>query len=404
MTTLHDSRYSWFRLAVSLALATVGNVGMWVIVVILPAVQAEFQVDRAGASLPYTMTMVGFALGNYLIGRAVDRFGIALSLAIAAVTSALGYLAAASAPAIWVLALVQFVIGFGTAAAFGPLMSDVSHWFVRRRGIAVAIAACGNYLSGAIWPLLLAGVLEDRGWRAVYVVLAVVTIVLVLPLTLLLRRQVPAADAARAEANADANRRATRFTPLQLQVLLSIAGVACCVAMAMPQVHIVALCSDLGYGTAVGAQMLSVMLGCGVISRLCFGLLADRIGGVRTVLISSSGQALALFLYLAFDGPLSLFVVSAIFGLSQGGIVPSYTLIVREFLPAREAGARVGIVVMATIVGMALGGWVSGWIFDLTLSYQLAFLHGIVWNVLNIAIMLYVLNASRSRPLHARHD
>ena len=401
MTTLHDSRYSWFRLAVSLALATVGNVGMWAIVVILPAVQAEFGVDRAGASFPYAATMVGFALGNYLIGRAVDRFGVAWSLAAAGMLSAAGYGLAALSPAIWVLSLVQFIIGFGTAAAFGPLISDVSQWFVKRRGIAVAIAACGNYLSGAIWPMLLAGVLADRGWRAVYVVLALVTLAVVVPLAMVLRRQVPREDAARAEATADANRRATSLSPFQLQMLLSVAGVACCVAMAMPQVHIVALCTDLGYGAGVGAQMLSVMLAGGVVSRLVFGLLSDRLGGVRTLLISSVAQMAALFLYLGFDGPVSLYVVSGVFGLAQGGIVPAYAVIVREFLPAREAGARVGFVMMATIFGMALGGWVSGWIYDMTLSYQLAFLNGIAWNALNILIMVHVLMRSRRGPAWA---
>ena len=160
-------------------------------------------------------------------------------------------------------------------------------------------------------------------------------------------------------------------------VLLIIAGVACCVAMSMPQVHIVALCVDLGYGPTVGAEMLSIMLLGGVASRLVSRLLADRLGGVRTLLIGSVLQCNALFLYLPFDGLASLYLVSLVFGLSQGGIVPSYAVIVREYMPAREAGARVGTVIMSTIIGMALGGWMSGWIYDISGSYQLAFINGI---------------------------
>lgn len=402
MVDILDTRYSWARLGITLAIATIGNVGMWAIIVVMPAVQAEFGVDRADAALPYTLTMAGFALGNLVIGRAVDRFGVTAALAGAALLISVSTALASLSSSILMLTLLQFVIGFGTAASFGPLIADVSHWFYRRRGIAVAVAASGNYLSGAIWPILLAGVLTDHGWRTVYVVLAALTLALVVPLSLLLRRRVPAEAAAHAERLSLENRRAVSFSPRALQWLLALAGVGCCVAMSMPQVHIVSYCVDLGYGPAVGAEMLSLMLLGGVASRLVSGLVADKLGGVMTLLIGSTLQALALFLYLPFDGMVSLYLVSLVFGLAQGGIVPSYAIIVREYMPAREAGARVGFVIMATIVGMALGGWMSGWIYDLTGSYRMAFLNGIAWNFLNIAIMLVILGKSRRRGPQAQ--
>ena len=386
-----DSRYSWARLAVALAIATIGNVGMWSVVVIMPAVQAEFGVSRADSSLPYTLTMLGFALGNLLIGRAVDRFGITLALVGASLVSGVGYLAAAASPSIMILTMVHFLIGLGAAASFGPLIADVSLWFQRRRGIAVAIAASGNYLSGAIWPIALAGVLSEHGWRAVCVALAVIIVALVIPLALLLRRRVPELSMAAAAQVSSLNREACGFSPRMLAWLLALAGVGCCVAMAMPQVHIVSLCVDRGFGPAVGAEMLSLMLLGGVVSRLVSGLVADKLGGLMTLLIGSVLQMLALFLYLPAGGLVSLYIVSLVFGLAQGGIVPAYALIVREYMPAREAGARVGFVIMATILGMALGGWMSGWIHDITGSYQLAFVNGIVWNALNIAIVLVIL-------------
>ena len=393
-----DSRYSWARLAVTLAIATIGNVGMWSVIVIMPAVQAEFGVSRADSSLPYTLTMLGFGLGNLLIGRAVDRFGMSTALIGASLLSCIGYLAAAASPSILILSLVHFVIGLGSAASFGPLIADISHWFQRRRGIAVAVAASGNYLSGAIWPMVLAGVLLDNGWRAVCLALAVIVTVLVIPLALLLRRRVPELSMAAAGNFSLANRAASGLSPRALAWLLAAAGLGCCVAMSMPQVHIVALCVDRGFGPAVGAEMLSLMLLGGVVSRLISGLIADKLGGVLTLLIGSVLQMLALFLYLPAGGLVSLYVVSLVFGLAQGGIVPAYALIVREYMPAREAGAWVGFVIMATILGMALGGWMSGWINDLTGSYQLAFLNGIVWNALNIAVMLFILTRTR-RPL-----
>ncbi|MBQ1202755.1 MAG: MFS transporter, partial [Loktanella sp.] len=365
---------SWGRLAVTLAIATIGNVGMWSVIVIMPAVQAEFGVSRAESSLPYTLTMLGFGLGNLLIGRAVDRFGMTTALIGASLTSGIGYLAAAV-----------------SAASFGPLIADISLWFQRRRGIAVAVAASGNYLSGAIWPMLLAGMLLDHGWRAVCLALAVIVTALLIPLAMLLRRRVPQRSMDAAAHVSFTTRAASGLSPRRLAWLLAFAGLGCYVAMSMPQVHIVALCIDRGFGPAVGVEMLSLMLLGGVVSRVVSGLVADQLGGVRTLLIGSVLQMLALFLYLPAGGLVSLYVVSLVFGLAQGGIVPAYALIVREYMPAQEAGARVGFVIMATILGMALGGWMSGWIHDLTGSYQLAFLNGIVWNAFNIAIMLFIL-------------
>jgi MFS family permease len=218
-----------------------------------------------------------------------------------------------------------------------------------------------------------------------------------LPLIVFLRRPLEAQARAAAGAAAAKRQAETPLSPNTLQVLLCIAGIACCVAMSMPQVHIVAYCGDLGYGVARGAEMLSLMLGFGIVSRIASGFIADRIGGLRTLLLGSLLQGVALFLYLFFDGLFSLYVISALFGLFQGGIVPSYAIIVREYFSPREAGTRVGIVLMATLVGMALGGWMSGKIFDLTGSYQAAFLNGLAWNLLNVSIATWLLLRTRRR-------
>ncbi len=396
---IHDSGYSWTRLCITLAIAMVANVGMWATIVIMPSLEAEFGGGRAAAAMPYTLMMIGFALGNLLIGRIVDRFGITVALIGAALASSAGFGLSTLAPSIWVLSATHLLLGLGTAVGFGPLIADISHWFLKRRGIAVALTASGNYLSGAIWPTLLAGMLGDSGWRQVYLTLAMVTLGAVIPLSLLLRRRVPDAAHGVAEAVSALNARSTGLSPRALQYLLGLAGIGCCVAMSMPQVHIVTYAVGLGYGAEAGAQMLSLMLLGGVISRLISGMMADRIGGVATLLTGSILQAIALMFYLPFDSMTSLYVVSALFGLSQGGIVPSYALVVREYMPAREAGTRVGFVLMMTIFGMALGGWLSGWIYDLTGSYAWAFLNGIAFNGLNIAIMVMLLmRARRHRP------
>ncbi len=371
----------------ALVIGLVANAGMWAVVVIMPAVEAEFALTRAETSLPYMLSMLGYGLGNFIIGRWVDRVGIATALIGASFGIAVSFFAATQASDIGVLAAVHFVLGLFAAVGFAPLMSDISHWFLKWRGTAMALVASANYLSGAVWPTVLAGVLTQSGWRAVYLTLAVITAVVVPFLAMLLRRQVPDA-AVGATVETISNSANISMSPARLQICLGLAGVACCVAMSMPQVHIVSYCVGLGYGPVAGAEMLALMLFGGVLSRIFFGLLSDRLGGVRTLLLGSALQCLGLAFYLPYDGLVSLYTVSLIFGLSQGGIVPSYALIVREYMPAKEAGARVGFVLMMTIWGMALGGWMSGWIYDVSGSYQMAFLNGIMWNLINIGLVV----------------
>ena len=399
MPQIHDTPYAWFRLIITLIIAIFANTGMWAVITIMPALEAEFVTSRAVTSLPFTMNMIGFAVGNLVIGQIIDRFGVTLSVMAAAICSASAFFLATLAGDIYLLAAIHLLLGFGTAAGFGPLITDISHWFLKQRGIAVALIASGNYLAGGIWPLFLSDILAEDGWRAAYLSLSVVTLCIILPLALLLQRRLPEAGHEIAARQVTQNIQKTRISPLRLQILLSIAGVACCVAMSMPQVHIVSYCVGLGYGPAVGAEMLSLMLFGGVVSRIASGLIADRIGGIRTLLLGSFAQGIALVMYLPFDGMASLYVVSLIFGLSQGGIVPSYALVVREFLPPKEAGARIGFVIMMTIIGMALGGWMSGWMYQLTGSYQAAFINGIARNALNLGIVLWILSRDRQARL-----
>ncbi len=383
--------------------STVGAVGMWSVVVALPAIQAEFGVDRAAASLPYTMVMLGFAGGGVVAGRLADRFGIMIPLIGGTIALAAGYILVGQSSSLWQVALAHgLLIGFGCSVTFAPLMADISHWFMRRRGIAVALAASGNYFGGTIWPPVVQHFIAADGWRATHTGIGLFCLAAMLPLALTMRRRIEAHDTQAAGNSAALRQAALPLSPAALQTLLFIAGIACCVAMSMPQVHIVAYCGDLGYGVARGADMLSLMLGLGIISRVASGFIADRIGGLGTLLLGSFLQGCALLLYLMFDSMFSLYVISGLFGLFQGGIVPSYALVVREFFSPKEASTRVGIVIMGTVFGMALGGWLSGEIFDLTGSYQAAFLNGLAWNLLNLTIASFLLLRSRRRPALAR--
>ena len=422
-----DSSHAAWRLLTTLGLVVLGNSSMYVVSVVLPAVQAEFGVGRADASLPYTLMMVCLGLGGLWTGRLADKHGLMPVLCVGAVAVCGGFVWAGLSGSIWGFGLAHGLMGLvGASATFAPLLADTALWWSRRRGIAVAICASGNYIAGALWPPIVQRGVETLGWRPTYVLMGLVCGAGMLLLALRMRQRAPlvlldvaaaasampapsaassplaggaaAGSAAHTSSTATAaiaapapsaidRSRPFGLRPAHAQLLLCVAGVACCVAMAMPQVHIVAYCTDLGFGAARGAEMLSLMLACGIVSRLVSGVVCDRIGGVRTLLWGSALQGVALVLFLPFDGLVPLYVISAMFGLFQGGIVPSYAIIVREYFPPQEAGARVGAVIMATLVGMALGGWMSGWVFDVTGSYQAAFINGMGWNLLNLSIV-----------------
>jgi len=382
-----ESTYAWTRLLAALLLSGIGGVGMWSVIVALPAIQADFGVARSAASLPYTATMVCFGFGGILAGRLSDRFGVTTPVVGGALSLGLGYGLASQATTLWQFVIAQgLLVGVASSATFAPLIADTSLWFTRRRGMAVAIIASGSYLAGTAWPPVIQYFIQSAGWRTTYLGIGGFCVATMLPLALALRRRSPRIEPAATSQAMSRSPLPLGMSPAALQSVLVIAGLTCCVAMSMPQVHIVAYCSDLGHGASRGAQMLSLMLGFGIVSRLVSGWICDRIGGRRTLLLGSSLQALALVLFLPFKGLASLYVLSALFGLFQGGIVPAYAVIVREFFPPEEAGVRVGTVLMATVFGMALGGWMSGLIFDLTGSYQTAFINGILWNLLNLAI------------------
>ncbi len=391
-----DGPVAWRRLVASLVIGSVGGVGMWSSVILLPEIQNYFSLDRGEASLSYTVTMLGIVFGNVFMGRMVDKFGVVTPTLISALCLGIGYFGIAFVESFWLFLVYQgILIGiFGASGTFGPMISSVSLWFLRHRGIAVSLVATGSYIAGTVWPPIVRELIDSLGWQMTHGIIGLVCVVIMVPLALYLRGNHPAEPKEPLEEEMTSETRAP-FSLRTLQILLILAGIACCVAMSMPQVHIVAYCVDLKVGAQRGAEMLSLMFGLGVISRIAFGFITDWIGPAWALFIGSLLQAVSLLLYLPADDILSLYLVSALFGLFQGGIVPAYAVIIRQYYPASQAGVRVGLVLSATIGGMAFGGWFSGEIFDLTLSYEAAFLNGFIWNVFNLLIVGLILLRSK---------
>ncbi len=394
--------YPIVRLLAALALMTIGGSAMYATIVVLKPIAAEFQVSRGTAAIPYMLFMVGFGFGGIGMGRVADRFGIMPPILVASLALPAGFVASAHAASFWQFSLAIGVLSglFGAAATFGPLVADISHWFIRRRGLAIAVVISGTYVAGALWPPILQYYFDAIGWRDTFVGFGIFALFTMLALSLVLIRKPPAL-AELGTASGPAGRfRPLGFSPTTLQCLICAAGIGCCVAMAMPQVHIVSYATDLGHSAARGAEMLSLMLGFGIVSRLVSGWLSDRIGGLGTLIVGSSLQATVLAAFLMTDTLTALYILSIVFGLSQGGIVPSYAVIIRTFFPANQAGWRIGAALFATTVGMALGGWMAGVLFDLTGSYTASFLNAILFNFANMAIAVTMLRRAR-RPLPA---
>ena len=380
--------YPLLRLFASLIIMTIGATGMYAVILSLKPILVEFESSRAAASLPYAFTMIGYGLGGILMGKISDRFGVFWPVLFAGFMLSAGFAIASIADNLLQLCIIQAVmIGLlGSGATFAPLVADTSHWFTHRRGIAVGIVISGNYLAGAIWPPIIQDMIDAANWRTAYTTLAVITVSILPILSFILYRR---PNIEHAEITSDSNRISGRplgFAPNTLQCVICFAGIGCCIAMSVPQVHIIPYVTDLNFEARHGANMLAIMLGCGVVSRIVSGVICDRIGGLNTLLLGSALQLVVLILYLPFDSLTALYTLAALFGLSQGGIVPSYTIIVRTFFKAKDAGWRIGMALFFTMLGMAVGGWLAGALYDLTGSYELAFINAIGFNIANLAI------------------
>jgi len=388
--------YPLIRLATVLALMTLGCSAMYAGVMVLEPLALELDTGRGNSSLIYGTFMIGFALGGVFMGRLADRMGIMIPALIGSLALPAGFYLAAHASSILEICLAfSLLCGFlGSSFSMAPLIADISHWFSRRRGLAVGIAFSGSYVAGAIWPPILQRMFDAQGWRESFVDLALLTLILMALLSLLLYPRSPINEQLPTASSTNSSLTNSAISAGTLQSLIYLAGFGCCVAMAMPQVHIVPYVMDLGHPAIRGAEMLGLMLGFGVISRIGSGWLSDRIGGLATLVLGSALQLAVLIAFLTGNSLVFLYGISIAFGLSQGGIVPSYTIILRAFFPPKQAGWRISTSFLFTIAGMAFGGWIAGLLYDLTGSYSVSFFNAIGFNILNLWVAASLLKKS----------
>jgi MFS family permease len=388
-------------LAASVALQIAGGGSVFLMSVALKDLAQDFGWGREVPSLAYALQFAGSGIGGILMGHMLDRGGIAAPSFIGAVTIGAGGMAVSGIDSAWQLyAIYGLLFGLLGQATLGtPLMANITRWYDRNRGAAVGIVASGQSLGGILWPPIFGEALARIGWRDTFFWYGVFALATMVPITCLLLRKPRAEFGARPGGGpAAAARRGTkRFSDGVFQAWLCVAIVGCCVAMALPQGHLVAHVTDIGFSMENAVEVFALALLTSFISRSLFvGFLSDRYGGLMALLIFSGVQGASLAALISVDGLVLLYVMAAIFGLGWGGIFPTYTVIVREYLPIHEVGKRSGIVFLFGAVAMAFGGWIGGWLFDATQSYVAAFLVGVAFNAGNVAVIGYLM--SRSRP------
>ena len=394
-----ESRASWTAALITLGILSISYGSPLLVVVGLKPIQDALGTDRSVVALAGALVWVGTGLGGIMMGWLADRFGIRFTASIGAVMMAAG-LALSSTGSVWSLYVGHgLLIGLvGNGAIYAPLVVYVSRWFDRRRGSALALISSGQYIAGIVWPSVFERGIASYGWQTTMLLYSVVVLVVILPLTLLGLRPAPASHAIHALA-ADPRKGAPvlGMNPNLALTLICVAAFFCCIPMAVPNGHLVAFCTDVGIAPAQGAAMLSVLLACAFLSRQFWGMLADRIGGLRAVMAGSACQAVAIGCFLLTQNEIGLFAVSAAFGLGFSGIIPSYVVAIRELFPSSEASWRVPTFFFLGMSGMAFGSWLAGALYDHFGFYAPAFAVGVFFNIANLVVIGFLVSRQRGR-------
>jgi MFS family permease len=394
-----ESRASWTAAFLTLGILSISYGSPLLVVVGLKPIQEALGTDRSVVALAGALVWVGTGLGGIMMGWLADRIGIRLTASIGAVMMAAG-LALSSTGSVWALYVGHGVlIGLvGNGAIYAPLVVYVTRWFDRRRGSALAFISSGQYIAGMIWPSVFERGIANYGWQTTMLAYSAVVLALILPLTLLCLR--PSPEPLAFHPLSGDPRKGARVLGMNANLalgLICIASFFCCIPMSVPNGHLVAFCTDIGIVPTHGAAMLSVLLACAFISRQFWGMLADRVGGLRAVMVGSACQAVAIGAFLLTQNELGLFAVSAAFGLGFSGIIPSYVVAIRELFPSSEASWRVPTFFFLAMGGMAFGSWLAGMLYDHFGFYAPAFAVGVFFNLANLAVIGFLVTRQRNQ-------
>lgn len=387
-----ESRASWTTAWVTVAILSISFGSPLLIVVGMRPMEAALGTDRSVLALASSLVWVGTGSGGILMGWLADRIGIRATVTIGACMIAGGLVLSSLGP-IWALYVGHgLMIGlFGNGAVYPPLLVYVTRWFDRRRGTAVALISSGQYIAGVTWPTVFERAISEIGWQNVMQIYAAIVLAVMLPAIMLLRPAPITPVVPRLHVSTDHGHRVAGLHPNAAQALICLAAFCCCIPMAIPQTHLVAFCSGIGISPTHSAIMLSVMLAAAFVARQLWGALADRVGGLRTVMAGSVCQALAIASFLLTQDEVGLFTVAAAFGLGFSGIIPAYSVAIRDLYPSSEASWRIPVVLFTAMSGMAVGGWFAGYLYDHFGYYAPAFGIGVIFNIANLLVVGFLI-------------
>jgi MFS family permease len=396
-----ESRGSWRAALLTLAILSVSYGAPLLLMVGMRDIQAALHTDRSVPALASALVWIGNGAGGIPMGWLADRIGIRKTVMIGAVSMAAG-LALSSLGSVWALYVGQgLLIGFlGNGAVYAPLTVYVSRWFDRRRGTAIALIASGQYISGMIWPGLIGIGIARYGWQATMLAFGLVVLAAILPMLAMLRTAPEPLVAAGGQAGSRTDTLVLGQRPNVAMALICLASFLCCIPMSLPASHLVAFCGDLGISAGQSAGIVSVMTGCAFISRQFWGLFADRFGGLRAVMVGSALQMVAIGAFMTTRNEAGLFAIAGAFGLGFSGIIPAYSVAIRDLFSPRDASWRIPLVLFTAMSGMAFGSSLAGWLYDDFGSYQVAFGSGVVANMLNLVVIVFLV----SRMTHQRES
>lgn len=390
MVEEREYRYGWLMVAISAVLSgcAVGLISS--ITMFLVPLSADLGWQRGETALAYGIGAVGIGVGGIFMGLLADRFSTRPVVMFGVLGTAVPlYLLSTLESTLELYIYYALLGGLGAAAIFTPMVVNVGYWFHANKGLALGISTAAQSAGHALFPFAISFLIVAVGWRDSYLALSASTLAVMMVLALFVR--VPPGHAERmAAARAEETRTASAGGdngPVIILGWLSVATIFCCITMATPLMHVTPLALDKGFAADQAATVYAVVGLSAIIGRILYGKLADRIGGIRTYLVGSTLQTALVFWYTQIDTIEGLYFMSVAYGLGFAGVMTSIIIVIREHVPVHRQGVAMGVVGLLGWLGMGVGGYQAGYLYDLSGGYAWPFGAAVLAGVVNMALV-----------------
>ena len=364
--------YGWVIVGIGMLIGCIGMGSMMSLGVFLQPMSQDMGWSRAGISFAAVLNFLAMGFGSFFWGSLSDRFGTRAVVLAGGVLLGIGLIAGSQATTLWQFQLLfGITVGLAVGSIYAPMTATVTRWFTVNRSLAVALVSAGMGLGTVLIAPLSRWIITSYDWRSAMLVIGGIAWLVIIPASLFLRRPPVPAYAGAANNAGISGHEFTMLEVLRTPQFASIAltHFACCAAHSGPIFHMVSYAMDCGVPSMAAAAVFGVAGLASLSGRIVCGLVADRVGAKRTLITGLAVQALAVSLYLVTQGATGFYALAALFGLSYGGVMPLYAILVREYFGAKIMGTAYGAVVMVSLLGMAIGPWAGGWLFDTFGSY-----------------------------------